>query len=87
MLGVSLDSMCTGSLLSLLLPLLKPLCGECGKLITGQIRLTNGLLAGLSQLARSGPVVSILKKGGILRKFCINIAKLSNMFSTGMMER
>ena len=25
--------------------------------MTGQVRLTNGLLAGLSQLARSGPVV------------------------------
>ena len=60
-----------------MLPLLKPLCGECGKLVTGQISLTNGLLAGLSQLARSGPVVSVSPSKGFGRNLERILLKLS----------
>ena len=70
-----------GSLLSLLLPLLKPLCGECGKLLTGQLRLTNGLLAGLSQLARSGPVVLDWDDGAVRIAAGLMIKSLGVPFS------
>ena len=46
-----------GTLLAALLPLLAPLCGECGKLLSGEVSLTQGVLTGLSRIVRSGPVV------------------------------
>ena len=70
-----------GSLLALLLPLLKPLCGECGKLVSGQVRLTNGLLAGLSQLARSGPVVLDWDEGAVRIAAGLMIKSLGVPFS------
>ena len=43
--------------LGALLPLLRPLCLQCTKLLAGEVALVGGVLAGLAGIVRSGPVV------------------------------
>ena len=43
--------------LGALLPLLRPLCLQCTKLLAGEVALVGGILAGLAGIVRSGPVV------------------------------
>ena len=62
--------------LAALLPLLKPLCGECGKLISGEVSLTQGILKGLSGLARTGPVVMDWEEGAVHLGTGIKVSRL-----------
>ena len=56
-----------GTLLAALLPMLAPLCGECGKLLSGEVSLTQGVLTGLSRIVRSGPVVMDWQDSGAIK--------------------
>ena len=62
--------------LAALLPLLKPLCGECGKLISGEVALTQGILKGLSGIARTGPVVMDWEEGAVHLGTGIKVSRL-----------
>ena len=66
--------------LAALLPLLKPLCGECGKLITGEVALTQGILKGLAGIARSGPVVMDWEEGAVRLGAGLKVKRLAVPF-------
>ena len=66
--------------LAALLPLLKPLCGECGKLIKGEISLTQGILKGLSGIARTGPVVMDWEDGAVRLGAGLKVSRLAVPF-------
>ena len=63
-----------------LLPVLKPLCGECGKLIKGEISLTQGILKGLSGIARTGPVVMDWEDGAVRLGAGLKVSRLAVPF-------
>ena len=66
--------------LAALLPLLKPLCGKCGKLITGEVALTQGILKGLAGIARSGPVVMDWEDGAVRLRAGLKVERLAAPF-------
>ena len=67
--------------LGALLPLLKPLCRECGKLISGEVSLTQGILRGLSSIARSGPVIMNWEEGAVRLGAGLKVSRLSVPFT------
>ena len=70
-----------GTLLAALLPLLGPLCGQCGKLLSGEVSLSKGVLMGLSKMGRSGPVVLDWQDGAVKLLAGLKIPGLQAPFS------
>ena len=64
-----------------ILPLLGPLCGECGKLLGGEVSLTKGVLNGLSKIMRSGPVVMDWQDGAVKLMAGLKIPGMTAPFS------
>ena len=64
-----------------ILPLLGPLCGECGKLLGGEVSLTKGVLNGLSKIMRSGPVVMDWQDGAVKLLAGLKIPGMTAPFS------
>lgn len=70
-----------GTLLAAILPLLGPLCGECGKLLAGEVSLTKGVLNGLSKIMRSGPVVMDWQDGAVKLMAGLKVPGMTAPFS------